>query len=395
MTEGHGREKLHPETLVTHQPVVLPPSDNPPLAQPIYQSVKFDLPSYGEVEKLMRGERSAFFYSRVSNPTVRQLEQLGAELQGRSRAIAVTSGVAAITTALAGLLSTGDHAILFYESYKPSRTLFHSTLKRFGVSCTLLSLTDAAGLERAIIPNKTRVILFESPTNPMLQIADIKHITELARRHHITTVMDNTFASFHNHGQFPIDIFVHSLTKYASGHGDVMGGLIIGDGPAMDAIAATNHDIGANIDPHAAWLISRGMKTFFLRYERQCATARRVAEYLTTHPAVSRVIYPGLSSHPRHALARAQMKDFGTMIALDLKNPSDMPRFFDQLKLFKLVGSLGSTESLIAPASLFYATDLSDDEKRLAGITPTSIRLSIGIEHEQDLIADLAAGGMG
>jgi cystathionine beta-lyase/cystathionine gamma-synthase len=205
--------------------------------------------------------------------------------------------------------------------------------------------------------------------------------------------MDNTFAGFHNHGQYPVDLFVHSLTKYASGHGDVMGGAIIADRALLSRMRGDANVIGAALDPHAAFLIQRGLRTYFVRYETQCRAAQCIAEFLERQPVVERVSYPGLLSHPRHALARAQMKDFGTIVSLDLRGGSEAAaRFVDALELFASVASLGSTESLVIPARLQSQQHLSTEERGWAAMQPGTVRLSVGLEDVDDLIADLGRG---
>jgi cystathionine beta-lyase/cystathionine gamma-synthase len=324
---------------------------------------------------------------------VRQLELTLAELQGREDCLALGSGVAAISVALLTLLSAGDHVLCFAETYGPTVHAIRRILARFGVTHTMLSIEDEAGIESALAARPTKLVVFESPTNPVLKIADLARITAAARAHGALTVMDNTFAGFHNHGQYPVDVFLHSLTKYASGHGDVMGGAIIADRAILSKLRGDANVIGAALDPHAAFLIQRGLRTYFVRYEAQCRAAQRVAEFLERHAAVEGVSYPGLPSHPRHALARAQMKDFGTIVSLDLKGGADAAaRFVDSLELFASVASLGSTESLVIPARLQSQHNLSAEERGWTAMRPGTVRLSVGLEDVDDLIADLERG---
>jgi cystathionine beta-lyase/cystathionine gamma-synthase len=265
-------------------------------------------------------------------------------------------------------------------------------LGRFGVSHTMLSIEDLAGVERVLAERPTKLILFESPTNPVTRIADIERLTALARQHGALTVLDNTFAGFHNHGQYDIDVYVHSLTKYASGHGDVMGGAVIARAELVRGMRTDFVTLGAVLDPHAAFLILRGLKTYFLRGREQCANALRVATFLATHAAVERVHYPGLASHPQHALARAQMQDFGSIVSFDIRGGAQAGRrFADRLRLFHKAASLGSTESLVMAPQMLKPRDLSAEQLRLAGIGDGTIRLSIGIEDAEDLLSDLDA----
>ena len=390
------------DTRVNHPPEVTVPADNRALVAPIYQSVKFSFDDSLETERHLRGEREGFFYSRTSNPTLRQLELLLAELQGRDACLLTASGVATIAASLLSLCRGGDHILAFTESYGPTRYLVRHLLAKFGVSHTLLSIEDKAGIERVLVEKPSRLVIFESPTNPVTKIADIEHLTSVALRTGALTLMDNTFAGFHNHGGYPIDIFLHSLTKFASGHSDVMGGAIIASKKLIRQMTKDVVSIGPTLDPHAAFLIQRGMRTFFLRYQRQCATALAVSRMLSDDQRVARVFYPGLESHPQHALASRQMSDFGAVVSFELNGGhAETDRFANALKYFSMAASLGSAESLVMPARLLGAADLTAEQRKQAWMTPGTVRLSIGIEDEEDLIGDLrgaldhsfAAGG--
>lgn len=381
---------MKPRTRVNHPPKVELPPDNRPLVAPIYQSVKFSLDSVEETERYSRGERDAFVYSRVSNPTLRQLEQTLSELQGREACLLTASGVAAVNLALLSLCRKDDHIILFAEMYQPTRYMVRRLLARYGVQHTMLSIEDVEGLESTLAQTTTRLIVFESPSNPMLKVADIRRICAAARRHGALTVLDNTFAGFHNHGQLEVDVFIHSLTKYASGHGDVMGGAVIA---ARELIATIQRDfvvLGATLDPHAAYLIQRGLKTYFVRYEQQTKSAMTIASWLAAQSTVARVYYPGLATHPGHDIARSQMQDFGTIVTIELDAKVDAARFSEALDYFAISASLGSTESLVQPGQLMRPRDLNEQERAWAGVTNQTIRLSIGLEDSDDLIADLA-----
>jgi cystathionine beta-lyase/cystathionine gamma-synthase len=378
-------------TRVNHPPPVELAPDNRPLVAPIHQSVKFTFGDCAETERYLRGERPGFLYSRSSNPTLRQLELLLADLQGREECLLVGSGVATIAVCLLSLCRQGDHVLAFIESYGPTRYLVQKMLGKFGVSHTLLSIEDLPGIERVLASTPTKAVVFESPTNPVNKIADIEHLCAHARRAGALTVMDNTFAGFHNHGGTDVDIFLHSLTKYASGHGDVMGGAIIAGGPLIRAMRRDAVSLGPTLDPHAAFMIQRGMRTYFLRYERQCANALEVAAFLSAHPRVARVFHPGLETHPQHALARRQMRDFGTIVSLELVGGHEEgARFADALRLFSIAQSLGSAESLVMTSRLLGGLDLKPEQRREALLSDGLVRLSIGIEDSRDLIEDLA-----
>jgi cystathionine beta-lyase/cystathionine gamma-synthase len=378
-------------TRVNHPPEVELPPGNRPLVAPIYQSVKFEFDTLEETERYLRGERPGFFYTRTSNPTTRQLELLLAELQGRPDCLVTATGVGAIAQTLLALTKQGDHILCFVETYNPTRYLIRRLLGRFGVTHTMLSIEDLAGVERALAAQATRLVFFESPTNPVTKIADVAALTRLARAAGALSVMDNTFAGFHQHGGYEVDVFIHSLTKYASGTGDVMGGAVIGPTELIRALRTDFGALGGALDPHAAYLILRGLKTYFTRYQAQCASAGRIAQYLSQHAAVARVHYPGLPTHPQHALAAQQMQDFGTIVTFDLKGGAAAARHLaDHLELFALAVSLGSTESLLVTAQMMASRELSAEQQRISAITPGTVRLSIGLEDVDDLLLDLA-----
>jgi cystathionine beta-lyase/cystathionine gamma-synthase len=378
-------------TFVNHPPPVELPADNRPLVAPIYQSVKFSFDDAAETLRYSRGERPGFYYSRNSNPTLRQLELTLAKLQGRDDCLLVGSGVATIAAATLALCKQGDHVLAFVESYGPTRYLVQHLLAKFGVTHTLLSIEDRAGIERVLDDTPTRLVLFESPTNPVTKICDIQHLTTHARRTGCLTVMDNTFAGFHNHGRFEVDVFLHSLTKYASGHGDVMGGAIIARAELIARMRKDIVSLGPTLDPHAAFLIQRGMRTYFLRYERQCANALAVSRFLDGHPRVKRVFYPGLPSHPQHALAVRQMSDFGAVVSFELDGGfGEGNRFAEGLEYFSIASSLGSCESLVVPPQLLGGQEYTSEQRAASLIGKGTVRLSIGIEDSLDLIADLS-----
>ena len=378
------------DTRVIHPPAVDVPADNRALVAPIYQSVKFSFDDAGETLRYLRGEREGFFYSRSSNPTLKQLQLLLAQLQGRDDCLLTGSGVATIAASLLSLCKQGDHVLAFVESYGPTRYIVQHLLAKFGVAHTLLSIEDLEGIERVLRDVPTRLVIFESPTNPVTKIADIEHLTACARRAGALTVLDNTFAGFHNHGAYDIDIFLHSLTKYASGHGDVMGGAIIARGELIGGMRKDVVSMGPTLDPHAAFLIQRGMRTYFLRYERQCANALAASLFLEEHPRVKRVHYPGLESHPQHRLARRQMSDFGAVVTIELDGGFEQgARFAEALQYFAISASVGSAESLVMPPQLLAGNEYTPEQRAVSLITRGTVRLSIGLEDAADLIQDL------
>ena len=378
-------------TRINHPPQVELPPGNRPLVMPIYQSVKFDFETLEDTLEFLRGDRPGFFYSRASNPTTRQLELTLAQMQGRDDCLVTGSGVAAISQTLLALTRQGDHVLYFAETYNPTRYLIRRLLGRFGVNSTLLSIEDVAGMERVLRTTATRLVVFESPTNPVTKVADIEAITRLAQAHGALTLLDNTFAGLHQHGQYPIDLFVHSLTKYASGAGDVMGGAVIARSELIRSLRGDFGTLGGILDPHAAFLIARGLKTYYLRYEAQTRAAQRIAEMLVAHAGVEKVHYPGLPGHPQHELARRQMEHFGTVVTLDVRGgDAAAARFTEALQLFSIAASLGSTESLVVPPQMMSSRDLTAEQAAFAGVAAGTVRLSIGLEDVEDLLADLS-----
>ena len=377
-------------TLVNHPPAVPVAADNRPLIAPIYQSVKFSFDDTGETLRYLRGGREGFFYSRTSNPTLKQLQLLLAQLQGRDDCLLTGSGVATIAASLLSLCKQGDHVLAFVESYGPTRYIVQHLLAKFGVAHTLLSIEDLEGIERVLRHTPTRLVVFESPTNPVTKIADIEHLTSAARRAGALTVLDNTFAGFHNHGGYDVDIYLHSLTKYASGHGDVMGGAIIANAALLAEMRKDIVSMGPTLDPHAAFLIQRGMRTYFLRYERQCANALQSSEFLQSHPQVKRVHYPGLDGHPQHQLARRQMSDFGAVVTIELDGGLEQgAKFAEALQLFSISASIGSAESLVMPPQMLAVAEYTPEQRAASLISRGTVRLSIGLEDAADLVEDL------
>lgn len=377
------------ESRVTHPPAVGLPEGNRSVVHPVYRSVKFTYPSIAE-SLSPEAREHGFDYSRDANPTTRELELLAAELQERDDAIATASGMAAIWLAVLGNVATGDRVVIFVESYRPNRVMVRKFLQRLGIEFTMLGIHDLAAIETAFADERTKVALFEAPTNPMLQVPDLEAITALACRHGVVTVLDNTFAGLHNHGRFPIDYFVHSMTKYANGHGDALGGMVIGEKSKIRAIKPLATNMGATLDAGVAFLMLRGLKTYFLRHRQHSANALAIARYLEERPEVERVFYPGLPSDPGHELAVRQMGDFGGVLSLHLR--ADLERtwaFIDALGLFATTASLGSTDSLVCPVQLYLGSDLTAEEQARAQIKASTVRLAVGIEHVDDLIADL------
>lgn len=378
-------------TSMIHPEQVSLPQGNEPLVAPIHQSVKYIPRNMAHMRQILADRKAGFIYSRIANPTVRELELLLAKIQGRDDAICLASGIGAIATAVIGLVSTGDHVVVFRESYKPTRYLLNQVLGKLGVRITTLGMDDAEGLNKILSNDVPKLVLVESPTNPVVRIPCLQTLVGQCHRVGALVLLDNTFAGFHHHGGIPIDVYVHSLTKHACGHSDAMGGVIIGRSELIDKIWPTSITLGATLDPHAAWLIMRGMKTYDLRTTAASANAAKIADWLKSRRGVSNVSYPGHADHPDFQVWKMQMgPDGGSIVAFDIDGSTEtMDRFIDGLKIFALTPSVGCVESLVAPCMLLFGDDLTADEARSAGIRPTTVRLAIGVEAVKDLIGDL------
>jgi cystathionine beta-lyase/cystathionine gamma-synthase len=377
------------QTRVTHPKEVKLRDGNDAVVPPVHRTVKFTYPTIAD-SLSADAKVHGFDYTRDSNPTTRELELLAAELQDRDDAIATGTGMAAIWLALLGNLEAGDRVVIFVESYRPNRVAVRRFLPKLGLKFTMLSIHDLDAIERTFAEDDTKLVLFEAPTNPMLQVPDLTAITALAKRHDVITVLDNTFGGLHNHGRYELDYFVHSMTKYANGHGDAMGGIVIGEQKRIRAIKPLATNMGSVLDPGVAFLIARGLKTYYLRYERHSQNAQALAEWLAQRKEVTKVYYPGLKSDRGHSLARTQMTDFGGVVTFDLDADKDRTwAFIDALELFTTTASLGSTESLVAPVKLYLGTDLSAEDQARAQLGDGTVRFAVGIEHVDDLIADI------
>ena len=362
------------------------------LDTPIYQSTTFVSANADEMAAVYGEEKSGFMYTRYGNPTIRALEQKLAVLEGGEAALATASGMAAVSSAILGYVQTGDHVVAAQSIYGASYNFLNKKLPRMGASATFVASPDVEDFEKALRPN-TRLVYFETPSNPVLEIIDIAAVAQMARSRGIPTIMDNTFASpaLQQPLALGITVVVHSATKYLCGHGDAMGGAIIGP---RDYISLLLHevirDFGGVISPFNAWLILRGIHTLHLRMPAHCSNAQKIADFLAAHPKVERVNYPGLPRHPGHAIARKQMSAFGAMISFEVQGGYEGgKRVMDGVKLFVRAASLGDTRSLIVhPASTSHRAVPADD-RRAIGISDGLVRLSVGIEAAEDLIADL------
>jgi len=339
------------------------------------------------------GERKfGYMYTRYGNPTIHALEEKLAALEGGEAALATSSGMAAISSAILGYVVAGDHIVAARSLYGATYDFLSRILPRLGISTTFVSTPHVEDFEKALRPN-TRLIYFETPSNPLLHIFDIAGLASLARSYGIASMIDNTFATpvLQQPLRMGVTVVLHAATKYLCGHGDAMGGVIIGPKDYIDRVRREIfRDFGGVISPFNAWLILRGIHTLYLRVPTQCANAQRIAEFLVQHPKVTRVNFPGLPSHPGHPLAKAQMSAFGAIISFELEGGYEAGKqVMDRVEIFARAASLGDTRSLIVhPASTSHRA--VPREQRLAiGIGDGLVRLSVGAEAVEDLLGDL------
>lgn len=360
-----------------------------PLTTPIYTATTFVFQNAAELEAYQRGGSSKYIYSRYANPTVEAAEAKLAALEGGEAALVTASGMAATATALFGLLRAGDELVSSAAIYGGTLHLADE-LARFGITTRYVSLEQLARPESLCGP-RTRVVWFESPVNPSLQCVDIARVSTACRAAGVTTILDNTFASPVNQQPLSlgVDVVMHSATKYLNGHSDVTAGALVGREAQIATLRGTRKLLGGVLDPASASLLARGMKTLAVRMSRHNENAMRVATWLARDPRVERVMYPGLASHPDHAVARRQMRGFGGMVAADLGSYAAACRAYDRLQVFQRAASLGGVESLCSLPVLTSQYGLSDEQLASAGITRGTIRLSVGLEDPDDLIADL------
>jgi cystathionine gamma-synthase len=364
---------------------------------PIVQTSVYSFSSSGALadyldEKMFWDEPEREDYGRYGNPTVRAAEAKLAALEGAQDAMLVSSGMAAVTNTLLLMLSQGDHLVLGNDCYHSTLDFCQKFLPRYGVEVTVVSCGDDEALEAAIRPN-TRLIFSESPTNPFMRCLDFPRLVEIARRHKVKTVIDTTFATPMNlrARDYGVDIVIHSVTKYLAGHNDVLAGVVIGSYDELTPLRKAQALLGSIVDPHAAYLILRGLKTLALRMQRHNENGWAVARFLEDHSKVRKVWYPGLESHPDHAVARATQVGFGGVVSFEVDGDAERThRFIDALKIPTIGPSLGGVETLISPLALMGFAEVPPEECAALGITDQLVRYCAGIEDTEDLLADLA-----
>ena len=359
---------------------------------PIYQTSTFKFNNADHGASLFGGSGEGFIYTRMGNPTIKALEDAVAQLEEGHKGLACASGMAAIHTVFATYLQSGDHIICSEAVYGPTNTILQTLFTKFGVQVTFVDTDKLEAVTNAVKQN-TRMIYVETPGNPTICISDLTAISQVAKKQNTLLVVDNTFSSpiLQKPLHFGVDIVLHSLTKFLNGHADVVGGMIVvKDEESFKLLRKHLNLIGGTLQPMEAFLVHRGIKTLALRMERHCQNAQAVAEFLDKHPKVEKVAYPGLESHPQHELAKKQMSGFGGMISFEVKGGIEGGKIvMNNVKLCTLAVSLGGVESLIQhPASMTHA--IMGKEQRLeAHITDGLVRLSVGIEDVDELIADL------
>ena len=352
---------------------------------PIYQTSTFEQNGVGQPKE--------YEYSRSGNPTRHALETLIAELEGGSHGFAFSSGLAGIH-AIISMFGPDDHILLGDDVYGGSFRLLDKVFVANGLSYTIVNASDLSTIEAAIQPN-TKALFLETPSNPLLKITDIEAAAKLAKKHQLLTIVDNTFATpyFQRPLALGADIVVHSGTKYLGGHSDVVSGLVVTNHPeSAEKIAFLQNAIGAVLGPHDSWLVQRSLKTLGVRMAAHAQNAQKIAEFLEAHPAVATVYYPGLASHPGHEIAQKQMSGFSGMISFELAKDEQVVPFVEALEIFTLAESLGGVESLIEVPAIMTHASIPKENREAVGIKDGLIRLSVGIEAVEDLLADLEKG---
>jgi len=384
------RLKLGPQTMAIHGGEPNRRGVNGPIVTEIIRSSTFTFSSTEEMKLWAEGKNKAYIYTRYGNPTLTVAQKKIAALEGAEAAIVTSSGMAAISSALLAALKAGDEVISTAQLYGGSYRLMRDVFPNMGIVVRQVGM-DLAGIEALLTP-RTKVLYVETPTNPTVRLVDIHKAIAFAKKHKLISIIDNTFATpvLQNPIALGYDMVVHSATKALAGHSDIIAGAAVGNAEWMERVRQMIIHLGGTMDPGAAYLLIRGMKTLGVRVQRQGENAMAVAKFLEKHPKVAHVHYPGLKSHPDHALAKKQMRGFGGMLAFDLKGGLPAARCFcDRVRLFLLAASLGGAESLVILPIYSSHYNISAEELRRAGVSPGTVRVSLGLEDKEDLIEDL------
>jgi methionine-gamma-lyase len=356
----------------------------------IARTANFTFESTEEMKRWAEGKSSAYIYTRYGNPTLSVAEKKIAALEGAEAAVVTSSGMAAISSALLAALKAGDEVITTAQTYGGTYRLMRDVFPNMGITVRQVG-TDLAGIENLVTP-RSKVLYVETPTNPTLRLVDIHKAVAFAKKHKLVSIIDNTFATpvLQNPIALGYDMVVHSATKGLAGHSDIIAGVAVGNSNWMERVRHMIIYLGGSMDPGAAYLLIRGIKTLGVRVQRQCENAIAVGKFLEKHSKVERVHYPGLKSHADHKLARKQMRGFGSMLAFDLKGGLPAARrFCDRVRLFLLAASLGGVESLVILPIYSSHYNMTIEELRRAGVSPGTVRVSMGLEDKEDLIEDL------
>jgi len=358
---------------------------------PVYQTSTYAFESTQQLIDFKEGRIDKGEYGRYGNPTVRKAEQKIAELDHAEDAVLWASGMCAMTSLLLTILQTGQHMIITADSYRRTQQFCSGMLRRFGIDVSVVPPGDPEAIEAAVCPN-TRLILTESPTNPFLYVIDLEKLVEIAKRHRLRTVIDSTLAAPYNQNplDFGIDLVMHSATKYLAGHNDLLAGVVVGKAGMIDALRESQGILGGITDPNSAYLLLRGLKSFALRMVQHNANGAALAAFLESHPKVRRVYYPGLKSHPSHAVAKAQMRGFGGLVSFELDaTMAETGAFLDALELPYMAPSLGGVESLVEQPAIVSYYEMAPEERQKIGISDSLVRYAAGIEDTDDLLADI------
>ena len=364
---------------------------NASLTTDIAQTSVFVMPSLDELRRYAEGKSKSYMYSRYANPTTTVAEQKIAALEGAEACVVTASGMAAELAMFMAICESGDEIVSMLDLYGGTTKLFQGVLPRFGIRTRLVPFTELAEIER-YFSDRTRLLFLETPTNPTLRCADIRQFAEIGHRHNAVVAVDNTFATpiLQKPLALCADIVIHSATKYLGGHNDLTAGAVAGSRQRLDTIREMVKFTGGCLDPLGSFLLIRGLKTLEIRVERACANARVIAAALRKHPKVGRVLYPGFADDPGHDIARRQMSDFGMMVSFETKGGGQAAeKFIDSLKLWYLATSLGGVESTVSYPLLSSHVGLTDEQLKLLDVSAATVRLSVGIEHPADLVADI------
>ncbi len=361
------------------------------ITTPIVQSSTFAFPNTDEIEAYTRQGKERFEYGRYGNPTEQVAQRRLANLEGAEDCVLFGSGMSAVITTILSLIRSGDHIVITDDAYKKTLEFCTEYIQRFGVDCTIVPFGKYDEIDKAV-RKTTRFMISESPTNPYLNIFDLNRLREIARKHNILTLIDSTFATPVNQRplEFGVDLVIHSCTKYLGGHNDILAGAVLGRTELISQIRDLHNAMGGVIDPHCCYLLLRGLKTFPLRMRAHNESGMKMARFLESHPCVQRTYYPGLESHPHYAIAKEQMRGFGGVVTFEIKGGLRAAKaFLNHLKLCYIAPSLGGVETLVTHPGMVSYYKRTRQERYALGIKDNLLRLAMGVEDCDDIIADV------